>query len=400
MAIRRFICGAVGSLVIAPAAVAQDNFDTLDALEALNESLVEVRDENRSDRILLRPMIDMQPAPSGVDERRAASLLAPGGRGWDAASAWAESSEQQAVIEALLSIGGYDDPLLGKAFAQPYGIEALAAEPDGLDFIAAGLYTELGDPPLIAAAQTDALLGRLDDVICLAHVEATRLADAGEVVKAIEVLMHAGLLGRQMADRPLMAEALWGWRVVSEMLERIRDVVYVDVRGVSPVLTSSDLRPIVSLLDADNGRKDFSEAQVPAGDLLAALELIQATFPVRGKPDPDLFGPTMARMAATGFPLRLFGESARWATAAESHANRFDTARRLSALANDMRFRWSRNWHDAALRRPSAYARLQESPEIRAEFSVIAETVPDPEPVFIARQLAYTEARGTQHALA
>ncbi|MEN0020089.1 MAG: hypothetical protein AAF747_04295, partial [Planctomycetota bacterium] len=115
---------------------------------------------------------------------------------------------------------------------------------------------------------------------------------------------------------------------------------------------------------------------------------------------PDLFGPTMARMAATGFPLRLFGESARWATAAESHANRFDTARRLSALANDMRFRWSRNWHDAALRRPSAYARLQQSPEIRAEFSVIAETVPDPEPVFIARQLAYTEARGTQHALA
>ncbi len=364
-------------------------------VDRVNERFAKIALNERADLVLLPALAGLESPPLGAETRLKASLAHTGSPNWEAASRWAASESQQAVLQAASEITQEQDPLRAMVFAQPYGIEALIEEDGSLPLIEAGLYTDLGDPPLLAAAK-HGYLSKLDEAICLAHVEATRLAAEGQTVEACRVLADWILVGRQMADRSFYEESAWGLQAIVELQERIRDVLYEDWRTGRPAAGSAEIEELINRLDEHDGYLSLDRMPLPTADLVGADQLFAMTVKYRGEADPAVFAPTLARLASSDRPLRLFAEAAKWRDAAERHANWFDTDEAIKGVSADFEFRWTRSWHDPAMKRPFYYARLAANPN---EWALVLAAVPDMRTLINLRQLARTESRGTTHAL-
>lgn len=274
------------------------------------------------------------------------------------------------------------------AFGQPYGIEGVP-----LDLIRAGLYTELGDPPTLAWAEFG-YMAALDHLVCLSNVEATRLAAAGQVVEALEVLSSMVVLGRQMADRGFFVEVDWGLLTMIGGLHRIRDVVYGDLQSRSPVLTAEKIQPFIDRMDERTGVLRIDRIRFPQANQIAAEQIVAKTMDVRGEANAA-FAPILARVTARGRPFRMFSEVARWEQVAGRHANWFDTTERLSRVFRDWYGRWTLNQFDPLLAQPYAYASLNPV----SDALILAVTPAEMPNLFADRMVLRTEVAGTRTAL-
>jgi len=381
----------LGVLAVSPVVRAQT------PTEEINARYANVRESLRSDLVIVPLLGDMEPPPVAVADRRAASLTTAGMQGWDAAAKWAKGAPQQAMLAGLREVTQEQRIRRAYAFAQPYGQEAIVSQEGGLDLIARGLYTEIpGDPPLLAGAKFH-LLPLLDNMMCLLHVEATRLADAGDPDAAASVMADGMLFARQIADRAFAVEANWGYDAISELAERIRDVYYLDFRSNAPKADTGSVTELVKRIDEQVGFLEMKRARFPEGDLLAAEQLVALVMNERGGPRDGVFGTVLASLGSTQRPLRLFSENARWRGAAQSHANWYETTDTLKDIGNDYRFRWSRAWADPIHRPPTTYSTLQSN---RDKYAAIFVAVPELESLYLARLRAQTESLGTRHALA
>jgi len=356
--------------------------------------------EKRSDLIVLPAVAQMEPPPALVERPRQAALLPAGAEGWEMASAWASAGPQQAVIDALGDATEDADPQRGMAFGLPYGVSALAGEPGGLDLIEAGLYVELGDPPLLAAAEF-LYLPSLDHVESLVHVEATRLAANGSVLEAEHLLIDWVIFCRQLADREMFIEARRGYRGMISGLERVRDVAYLDWRGATPSLSADDVLELLSRLRADREMR-LEVLSFPSADHVAMQQIIGTVFRGDRGPEEATFASAMARLSARNKPLRLFSEAAWWDRVAEGHADGLATRSTAEGVWRDWGDnRWKRAWLDQPAT-PSAFDRLDP-----ARFAVIKAVYTHQTPrgevnpgvLLFERQRVVTEAVGTRTAL-
>ncbi|MCC7390122.1 MAG: hypothetical protein IT431_15285 [Phycisphaerales bacterium] len=366
-------------------------------VDRLNAAFADVRDNRRSDTIILKALAGMEPPPAGVDRVRAAALQPASGSAWAGAAAWATAPAQVAVLEALDQITKEEDIRRALVFAQPYGLNELGSSPDQIGFIEAGLYTDLGDPPLLSAAR-HLYLPRFEQAECLVHVEATRRLAAGDPVGAIDVLTDWVYFGRQIADREFYAEKQWAFRAMAGATERVRDVAYEDFRA-GRLLTGEQLTRMIERLADERGPLSLGRIQAPKGDFIGAEQLIATVMTARGKVRPELFSSTMARLGSTHRPLRLFGEAARWEQAAQSHADWFSTTDTLESLRGDYEFRWSRGPHDPLLAKPYFVERFLTSDMVRDTVAVVTRSVPDMRPMFTDRLMLRVELIGTRDAL-
>lgn len=364
-------------------------------VDRVNAAYSSIAEDERSDLVLLPALASMEPPPLGVESRRKAMLASVRSPFWAAASRWAEGEAQRAALDAASRVTRETDPLRAMLFAQPYGIEALIEAGGDLTLIEAGLYTELGDPPLLADAR-HGYLEALDRALCLAHVEATRLAAEGKPIEACGVLADWMFVGRQLADRAFVAESAWGLGAIIELQERIRDVLYTDWRSGRPMATSAGIRALVARIDEYDGYMSLDRMALPTADFVAGEQLMRLVIRERGRPVAERFAPAMSRLASGERPLRLFSERARWRDAADAHADWFDTEEALRGVEADFSFRWSRGWHDTAMKQAFAYAEVLSEP---TRLAVVAQAVPDVRELFNLRQIATTEGRGTRHAL-
>ncbi len=317
--------------------------------------------------------------------------------GWRAAEAWATGAPQQALLDGVRQVTQEQDVRRSFVFAQPYGQEALVQQDGGIELLAAELYSEIpGDPPLLAATRFH-LLEKFDQMVCLMHVEATRLASEGDPDAAADVLADGILFARQIVDRAFAAEAGWGYDAISELQHRIRDIYYQDFRSGDPRANSARVIDLIERLDEREGYLEMGRARFPEGDLIAAEQLIALVMEERGGPREGVFGTVLASLGAVDRPLRLFSETARWRDAAERHANWFTTTDTLKAIGDDYRFRWSREWSDPVQRPPTTYATLQSEAD---RFAALFIAVPEIEGLYLARLRAITESAGTRHSLA
>ncbi len=376
---------SAATLVGSPA-LAQDEF-----IGRANALYADIKPELRSDAILLPAIAKLEPAPVAVAAIEQAILLPADAPAFAPARKWAEARPQQDALEALAratALPTGNGPT--KAFGQPYGVAAL----ENRSLVASSLYTELDEPPTLAAAQHLYLAG-LDRLMLLVHVEATRRAADGDPAGAIDALLNLMVLGRQIADRQLVAEALWGYQAMTSALSRIRDVAYVDFRG-GRALTQEQLRAIVDRLQDDRGRLIFARLKFPQAERIAGEQIIARVFNPRpaGTPRPEEFGKTLARLASRDLPLRLFQESARFAAASESHADRLDTEEMLGKVVDDWANRWSLDWFHPRMSEAFDYAKLN-----KTRFAVIDAAVRDAGQLFQARQIARLEVIGTRTAL-
>lgn len=351
-----------------------------EAVASLDRLVGTFAESDRAENVLLPALAAMTPPPAAASTPSAAELLSPKlttGGGWDKAASWAQAEPQQKALAALKEV----TPPAGRwVFALPYG-----APP--ADLVKTGLTAELGSPPLIARANLR-YLGALDRLGELVNVEATRLAEAGKPRDGADLLIHWLRLARIMADRHLEPEKLWALRTMRATLERIRDLVYTYESG----FRDSDMADLIQDLDTQGLAID--RITLPLGDRIAALQLIGMTMIPRGGPNPETFGPTLARMASADRPLRLFGEAGRWQRLSAGHKDWFETIDALRALYDDWLFRWDLDPRDPVLRLPSPYARMD-----TVGTPLLAAAVPDLTRLFGERLYLRTELIGTQMSL-
>lgn len=378
----------VGTLLAAaPSAWAQSHIDQA------NAGYARVPAVKRSDLVLLPAVAKMDPPPAGASRIDRAMLLPAGSSQWSAAEAWASAENQQAVINALDRITDEQDPVDAMVFAQPYGADAVASTSQGVALIQADLYTELGEPPMLAGAVFQYLPG-LDRVACLVNVEATRRAAAGDSAGAIDVLADWVFFSRQMADRGFFKEARWGVRQMIATLDRIRDIAYSDFRAGSRTLRPDHIAAVLDRFRTD-GYLKIDRMTIPTADRLAAQQVIDRVFIARNGPNMDTFAPTMSRLASTDRPLRLFSESARWQTVAAGSANWFDQHEMVTRIYNEWQARWGLRPFDPLLALQTEYEKLR-----RASYAVIDAIIPDVGVLINDRDVLKAQLVGTRCSLA
>lgn len=375
-------------LVVAMVAVVPVRAD--DIADA-NKKYTGIRPALRSDVVLLPLLAKMDAVPKSVNSLQAAMLLPAGGPGWDEASAWAKAAPQQATLAGLRTATSVQDWRNSYAFGVPYGTND--AEPA---MIKAKLYAELGDPPLLAAAKL-LYMPALDNLAILVNVEATRLVADKKGKDAAELMIRWVYFARSMCDRVLSKEVRWGFLQTAAGLERVRDVLYTDLKN-KPTVTPEDLIVMIKELDdadAQKGYMDFDRIEFPQGDRFAARQLAGSVYDDAGAINDRVYGPTMSRMSASDRPLRLFGDAGRWAGGSVGQSKKAEVVAKIDGIFGNWTQLWKLSPFDRLLGNPMEYSKLE-----RGKYAVIEATVADLSDLFDLRQVARTELAGTRNSMA
>lgn len=377
----------VASMSLASPAAKADEF-----LDRLNATLADVRPQQRSDLVLLPLLAKMQAPPSAFTRLESLAPLYPGSAAMAELAAWASAPTQKAIVDAIATVTKEDDYRKAMAFAQPYGVEGVPVE-----MVAARLYTEVGDPPTLAAAKFY-YLDAIRTVEVLAHAEAIRRTGEGDAIGAIKLLSDWTFFCRQMADRRFYREVSWAYDAMIAAQERIRDLAYWDSKNKKSLEQEAQrdqLPGVVARLDESGGYLDISRLRLPVGDRMGSEQAVARVYQPRGGVDPNVFASTMSRMGSSEYPLRLFGESARWQAVAGTQKNWFEVNDQLPKLYGDWELRWRLDPFDKLMEKPFVYAALD-----RAGYAVLDATAPDMGRLFTLRQQLQVEIAGTRQALA
>lgn len=379
LGVRAALCAAVAAGGVGAASA--DEF-----VDRANEPYKAIRAELRSDTILLPLLAKVEAPPKFLEAAGRARLLPAGSSQWSEAEAWALGESQQALLKAIHQVTQEEDYRVAFGFGQNYGTQGVPVAQ-----IRDKMYTELGDPPLLAAKKF--LWGEaLQRASVLVQVEATRLAAAGKPADAIDLLVDWTFVGRQLADREFAHEMRFGLGIMLVSLERIRDIAYEDSRG-SAQLSADRLKAVIDRLD----EKKFiglSRLTLPGADLIAAEQVIARVYVERNGVNKATFGQTLARLKSSNRPLRLLGEAAKWDAIADRQQNWFDIKETLSRVGNDWTSRWTLEWFDPRMSQAFEYGKLG------SNASAVREVVADLGELFDLRQVVWAEAVGTRHALA
>ena len=382
VAMRNLFSVAIVCCVLAPAVLADDFVDKANALYS------DIEASKRSDTILLPALAKLDAVPAVVGSLEQAKLLTASSSAWAQAAAWAEGANQKAALAALAKATAPESTGVPLAFGQPYGVEAVSP-----DLVRTKMYTDLGDPPMLSGAQ-QYYIKAMDTLVLLTNVEATRRLSVGDVDGAVQVMWDQMILGRQMADRQFYREAKWGFEVAIQGLERVRDLAYQDDRGARK-LSDAKIKDLVRRMDPLKGDVRIDRIHFPRAERLGAEQAIGAVYVPRGSVDPKKFSIVMSRVGAGDAPLRRFGESAHWRTAAATQKNWFDATDILQRVYSDFEGRWPLDWFDQRNQVPFFMNKVD-----RASLAVLDVTLGDLSPLFALRQVLRTEVVGTQQSLA
>lgn len=358
-------------------------------IDRVNATFKQIPKDKRSDLVILPVVAKLEAPPAGLRTQERAALIGSKAPNFQGAADWAQKEPQKAVIAALDKVAKEEDRLKSYAFAQPYGVEGVE-----VDLISAGMYTELGNPPLLAAARP-LYMPALENAGILAHVEASRLAESGDTVGAIKVITDWLFFARQMADRPLMSEKKWAMESMKLALERIRDLAYQDFRAEKHTMEPPKVRAAIERLRPVRGFLALDRIALPEGDFLGREQLTLQVLDNSG-PIDSVFASTMARVASSDRPLRLFAAEAFWRTAATGHANLRDTRSTLDGLRSDWRRRWDLSPFDPLVATVTEYRRRVQT---TSRFAILNGAFDDVDGLFSLRQQLATEAAGTRMSL-
>jgi len=370
-----------------------------DSLEAINRPYASVPEAKRSDLVLLPVLASIQEPPASLTTlvqpwltrpAQRAAFVANKGTDWGAWKAWAEAEPQKAVLATLPKVTEETDARRAFAFAQPYGAEGVS-----VDLITKGMYTDLGDPPLLARAQ-HLYMPRMRHFETLVHVEVARLADAGQVDEALVLLGQWVLFARQFADRAMLAEKVWALEALELALMRLRDVAYTDSRSESRKATTGKLIEVFEKL-LPRGYLDLERLTLPAGEYVAKAQLIARVMEAGGEADAQEFSRELARITTVDRPLRRFAAAAYWDEIRSAHAGDLETREELNRLRNDWTTRWNLSYFDQVLQNRTEY---QKRVRGRPKFAILDPGLGRLDDLFELRQRLRVEAAGTRMGLA
>ena len=379
----RSLVGALAAGLFASVATAQTWIDQANNLYA------DITPDRWSHPVLLPALIGLESPPLGVETVDKAQMLFVGAQGWSAAEDWATSDESQALIDALdkATVGDAYDTAM--AFALPYGVSGI-----DLELIRGEMYTDLGDPPLLAGAR-HLYMKKFDDMRCLVHVEASRLLGEGRVADAMDLLVDLAQFGYQMADRETLAESAWGYAAMTDAIARVRDIAYQDFKGDRSVDLDA-MKKVIDRLHPEDGPIRLDRLNFPRANRFAADQLIEVLYEERGGVDQNRFVPTMVRLATSERPLRRFSAATRFEANQDRQKDWFD----IDDVVKDVFASWERKWplsrFDPVLKLPFAW----DSDKVGDDTLVVSVGVGgDMGELFDLRTHADLERVGTRQAL-
>ena len=354
-----------------------------------------VSEKIRSDLVMLPVLAAMDTPPAVLKTQQRAALLGSDGPGWAECSDWAQKPNQKAVLEALDKVTKEEDRLKAFVFGQPYGVDAIRGDSQGIDLIAKGMYTELGDPPLVGAAR-QLYMPAMENAGILCQVEASRLFAAGDGAGAMKVLVDWLFFCRQMADRPMLREKKWAMESMLTALERLRDIVYQDLTAEKHTLDAAALRKVNTRLKDRKGFLQFDKLRIPEGDFIGREQLVKSIMGPDGQPSQGTFAQFMARASATERPLKLFSAAAYWETARAGHAGERETLKMLKGLHDDWYKRWELSPFDSYVNTSTDYRKLVQT---SMKYAALNEAFDDMDSLFSLRQQLRTELGGTRMSI-
>lgn len=377
---------ALAALALATGASLADEY-----LDRINATFKATRPEQHSEAILLPAMSKMDAPPKALldlagSDSDALALFSPASPGWSEAAAWATAANQKAALEAMDKATRELDWRRALTMAQPYGTDGVP-----IDLIRAGAYTELGDPPTLAAAKFG-YLKLFSTLHILSQVEATRRQSEGDAAGALKVAVDWTLVARQLVDRRYWREVKPAMEWTIDALERVRDIAFQDFRGPRKLDPDTLIAAIKRI--SEDGPLTLERMRFPDGDLVAADQLISRMFGPDGQLNSDAFAATMARTGATEHPLRLFSETAKWRDVGASMPDRQAVAGQLKKLSDDWNGRWNVDAFDPQMSVSWEYPKMN-----AGRFMLVSQVVPDLTQAFALRQQLRTEAVGTRNAL-
>lgn len=361
-----------------------------DYVDQANKLLQSVPSNRHSDTVILPLLVKLESPPRAIASVDKAEILPAGATGWADAEAWAMKPSQRAVLEGIKSITQESDYRKAYVFAQPYGVDKIPVE-----LIRARMYTELGDPPTVSAAQ-HLYLPKFDDAAVLFTIEATRLAAAGSVQDAIDVLTNWLYFSRSICDRAYFEEVRWGLGQMGVTYERIRDVAYGHLMNESRgnLDMARWLKQIQRLSDTGS-YLELDRIKWPDADRIGAEQVLARVYIPRAGVNEAVFASTMSKLGSSSHPLRLFSEEAKWRNAATSQADWFQATEINKGVYLDWSSRWQVKWFDSQMTKTRAYDKMD-----KAKFAAIAQATPDMWQLFDLRHIARTEGVGTRTSLA
>lgn len=377
---------AVASFAAAAGTPGQARADEF--LDQANAFYAPIQKDRRSDLVILPVLHKLQPPPKSVSDYLSAAMMTPANPAWGEVKAWAEGQTQKDAIEALKKVTGEEDWRKAWAFGQPYG--AAAVEPEFVDM---GLYTELGEDGMLAAAEVK-YLPVVHHLESLCHVEATRLLAEGKGNDALDLMRRWAKFAYQIASRHLLKEKQEGMEMLALAFERMRDLAYVDSRSETRSMTAEGVRDVIARLDERNPI-NIERLLLPEAEKLAAEQLVARTFVADGGPSGEAFARSFARVAAGDRPLRRFSESAKWDAVLKLHGNTAETRRQIRDVFGDWDKRWSLNQWDPIQELATDYTRLD-----KVRFAALDLVMGDVGTLFPLRRKLRVEWIGTRGALA
>lgn len=361
-----------------------------DFITRLNKEYESVQADKSADRILFPLLVKMTPPPSSIPDVRSAAMISADNPDWAKIKEWAEGETQKAVLEAMTKVTSEENFKKSFEFSQPYGADA--AERIDPQLVIDKMYTELGEPALLA--QADFLyLPRMNWLQILAHVEATRLVEDAKPADAMDRLVRLCWIGRMMANRQMQTEQTWGLTCMQLALMRLRDVAYLDSRRDDPRLIAEDLRGIIRRL-APEGYIGLGRIEPPRGNRIAADQLVAQVMVAGQGPDESRWSLFLSRIISRNRPLRMFSEAAKWEAIRPLHANTADTLKMIQRVYGDFAIRWTLDSYDPKLKTQSDYSKLD-----RARFALVDAMVVDMEFLTTIRAILAVEAAGTRMSL-
>lgn len=358
--------------------------------DRVNAEFKGVADNQRSDKELLPLLAAMDAPPAVVKSQAQAALNGSQGPGWSELQAWAQKAPETAVLDALAKVTKEENRAKAYVFAQSYG-----AEIADLDMISKNMYTELGEPELLSAAR-HLYMPSLERAGILVHVEASRLNEDGKTYQALKVLNDWLFFCRQMADRPFLREKKWAMESMQLALERMRDVIYVDLKRDKHGMDYEKIIEINKRLKDKKGFLAIERIRLPEAEFIGREQLISAIMGSDGKPSAQTFGPMLARAASSERPLRLFSASAFWDSVREKHAGSRETLEMLQKVRGDWTTRWDLDYFDRVLSIASDYKRQVAT---TPKFSALQLGLGDVESLIALRQQLKVELTGTRMSL-
>ncbi len=346
----------LSTLVLGAPALAQGGTASqTDYRGSINSSLGLVGANQDAAGVLFPAVAAMEAPPDSPVTMRAIALMTRSSPDWARWVSWAEAAPQKAVLEALAKV---TDPKNKYVMGFNYGRE-------GVDpaLIKAGLFVDLGKPPLLAMAALNCqYLEPLENVSRLCTIEAARLADSGNGADAINVLVNWARLGRIVADRQFGLEKIWGLVVLIQACERLRDLAYQHPDAFTE-------QAIVALQrEIDTRALNSDRLRFPEGEKSALMELVRLTFEERGGPKTNEFPVYLGSLYQARSPLEAFNSLDMWSRIAPNHAGYFDTVDQIEKVFGDWQKRWSlTDLFDPLLLEPTDYSKMDP-----ARFAVIS----------------------------